>query len=440
MECHRLCCFPALLTGLMMLLLPVCSLAEQRQQLTISSTADSGPGSLRAAILSANQTPGPALIHVEQNSKTFNEPQTILLTADLPPITDDLEINGYIEKQLWQATGITVNGANRYRLFRTTPGTSLTLRYFTLKSGHNEQGGAIQGLGPTLIDSMLLIGNSATQGGAIAQHGGTLTVLNSTLLNNHASQQGGALFLAQSQARLTHVTITGNQSPQGAGLYNQGALLITNSIIANNLIGLDCLSAAPVDSQSSHNLIRTHRHCGTPLSSQDPLLGELNYYNGPTQSLPLGGRSPAINVGDNTSAVDENGSPLIWDQRGNGDPRDAAGIVDIGAFEQQAVTRLVVDTNTDNDLRWCTSVPQDCSLRGAIMLANASKRHNQIRFAPSLFTGQTAQLEYPTALPPVTQILELSSNDGKQVVIDLKKEKQAFLGNKLIKLRNVIIK
>jgi hypothetical protein len=84
--------------------------------------------------------------------------------------------------------------------------------------------------------------------------------------------------------------------------------------------------------------------------------------------------------------VDEQGQPLRWDQRGNGDPRFAAGITDLGAFEQQARTVLVVDTLEDSEARGCTRIAADCSLRGAITLANANRRLDVVSFDPKLFS------------------------------------------------------
>ncbi len=57
----------------------------------VTNAADSGPGSLRQAITSANSLPGPDAIQ-------FNIPaggvQTIMMASDLPPVTDALTIDG----------------------------------------------------------------------------------------------------------------------------------------------------------------------------------------------------------------------------------------------------------------------------------------------------------------------------------------------------------
>ena len=94
---------------------------------------------------------------------------------------------------------------------------------------------------------------------------------------------------------------------------------------------------------------------------------------------------------------DEHGQPLRWDQRGNGDPRFVAGITDIGSFEHQAFPILTVDTFEDTELRGCTRVGrEDCSLRGAIHLANADGKPTAITFDLFVFAEpQTIVLTRP---------------------------------------------
>lgn len=57
-----------------------------------------------------------------------------------------------------------------------------------------------------------------------------------------------------------------------------------------------------------------------------------------THALLVG--SPAINAGSNALAVDQNGSPLTFDQRGAGFSRISGGSVDIGAFEVQPINQI----------------------------------------------------------------------------------------------------
>jgi hypothetical protein len=122
----------------------------------------------------------------------------------------------------------------------------------------------------------------------------------------------------------------------------------------------------------------------------------------------LGGGSPAINLGDNAAAVDAQGEPLRWDQRGNGDPRIIAGITDIGAFERQALPVLMVDTVEDVELRACTQAAADCSLRGALRLANATPAADVITFDPQVF-AEPQILTFTHAVPVVTADLTLDA-------------------------------
>ena len=64
------------------------------------------------------------------------------------------------------------------------------------------------------------------------------------------------------------------------------------------------------------------------------MLGPLQDNGGPTFTHALLTGSPAIDAGDNTDAP-------LFDQRGPGFPRIVNGIIDIGAFEVQAVALTV---------------------------------------------------------------------------------------------------
>ncbi len=194
-------------------------------------------------------------------------------------------------------------------------------------------------------------------------------------------------------------------------------MLLRNTILANSEGVLDCLSREPPVEGSNNNLIEGNAGCGTPLTSADPRLGTAGYYNGPTKTIPLQGGSPAINMGDNASALDEMNQPLRWDQRGSGDPRFVAGYTDIGAFEYQAFPELEVDVADDVELRSCTSVSRsDCSLRGALAVANAMGKAATIRFHRKVFsTPQTIRLT--RELPEIKVKLVLDGRAAAGVTI-----------------------
>jgi hypothetical protein len=158
------------------------------------------------------------------------------------------------------------------------------------------------------------------------------------------------------------------------------------------------------DPNSTHNIVETNGGCPGVLHEADPALDRLGYFNGMTQTIPLGMRSLALNAGSNEAALNENGEPLRWDQRGNGDPRFVAGFTDIGAFETQGYPRLVVDTLEDNGQRGCGGGSGDCPLRAAIRLANASHRPETISFDKRVFRETSVLIVESTLPTPVADV------------------------------------
>jgi len=252
----------------------------------------------------------------------------------------------------------------------------------------------------------------------VVNAGGDTTVVNSTFTRNAASR-GGALAGVAGRLSVTNATFAENQAREGASVFSAVPLLLRNSILANGDGGAECVNRAPLDPRSSHNLMTSAVGCGQPLLSDDPRFGPLGFYNGPTQTLPLDAASPAINVGSNEAALDADGQPLQWDQRGNGDPRDVAGITDLGAFEVQSPMALRVDRADDVDRRACSPLAGDCSLRGAWQLANAGRLGRVVVFEPDArLEGAVLTLSDP--LPPVAQefLIDGSGVTGLRLRLD----------------------
>ena len=175
---------------------------------TVTNLSDSGAGSLRAAVVSANGAAGADTI-VFQSGVTG----TITLTSGEIAITDDLTITG--------------------------PGAgSLTIT----KSGAAGRLLDINGGTPTVVISGLTFsgGNPATAGGAIAQAGGNLTIQSSVFTNNQTTGTfagGGALYIGAGNATIQNSTFSGNTGAGGGALYQSysaGSLLIQNSTFSGN--------------------------------------------------------------------------------------------------------------------------------------------------------------------------------------------------------------
>jgi hypothetical protein len=389
-----------------------------RREHIVTSTADAGEGSLRQALLDARASPGADTISFDP--ELFAEPKIIVLAHELPTLTTDLVLNGYIPDRLWQASGVTVDGGGRFGVFRVGPGARVEIRHLTIAAGRRGSGAGVINRGRLVLHGVTLRGNRARgDGGAVANLGGELVVINSTFAANSAARRGGGLANLEGAVTVTQCTFSDNRARRGGGLYNAGRLLLRNSVLANSVAGGDCASAGGLDPASSHNLIEANGGCGASLTTADPLLETLAFYNGPTPTYALAAGSPAINRADSAAAIDAPGAPLVWDQRGEGDPRFVGGFADLGAFEHQRLPVLEVDTKDDNALRGCTpSGAADCPLRGAIELANATPMPDVVRFDSRVFAEpQTLRLAEP--LPEVAHDLTLDASDTGGVKLEV---------------------
>lgn len=392
------------------------NIGEIQNEFFVSSLADSGPGSLREAIILANQADGTDRISFSSETDLYDQPQSIVLESPLPLITDNLIIDGYIKDRLWKKSGVTISGQHHVRIVNIAPSTKVKIKHLTLTQGQAENGGAIYSHGELVVEGSTFMENHATaNGGAIFANGNRAVIYNSTFLKNSAMKSGGGLLVGAGYVSSTNNTFTENKAAWGGAIANYGTLEINNTILANSLADHDCVSTGRIVN-NKQSIIERQNGCGVPYTSDDPGLGSLGHYNGPVQTITLSARSPAVNYGDNRVAINELGEPLKWDQRGNGDPRYAAGITDIGAFETQAQNILTVDTLEDVDYRWCTIFKNDCSLRGALLIANNDKRFSTITFDSRLFANnEILQIRKP--LPELTSKITLDGTGSGTITL-----------------------
>ena len=394
--------------------------AVLQRTLTVTTIADAGPGSLRSALQEASQSSQPHKIVFGTADGPFNTPRVIELSAPLPRVTGTVDIDGFISGLLWKAYGVTVSGTGKYRVLEVAPGGKLSVKGITIRDGQAEAGAGIFNQGRLVAEGITLLFNQADDaGGAIANQNGTVFLINSTAVSNRA-KRGGAVANLAGELRVTNVTLDGNEATTGSGIFSLGQLTLANTI----LTGADeqCVNSGPLTKESTHNLFTTGTGCGEPFITTDPLFQALNHYNGPTPTLPISGASKARNLGDNNAAVDADGNPLKWDQRGNGDPRFAGGYVDIGAFEHQSqlASEFIVDTLVDTGLRGCTKTGiANCPLRAAVELSIAGRHMVPIRFHSGIFTEpQVLEL---TTIPVGADLRELvfdgANSDGITIIV-----------------------
>jgi hypothetical protein len=225
----------------------------------------------------------------------------------------------------------------------------------TFASNSAVSGGGIANLisGTMTVTNSTIDHNSAVDGGGIA-NGGTLTVANSTFASNSAEEYGGGIenggTLTAINDTIAYDTVASRGS--GGGLYVlRGMAALNNTIVAGNTQagGPDDI-AGTVSPSSASNLVGTGgaggltNGNGNQVAVANPgLAAALADNGGPTQTIALLPGSPAVDRGSNLMAFDPwTNLPMNTDQRGTGFPRISHNTVDIGAYELQTATQLLV--------------------------------------------------------------------------------------------------
>jgi len=207
----------------------------------VVNTNDSGPGSLREAILYANA--GDTITFASNLNGG-----TITLDGEQLAITKDLIISAANLEN-----GITIDADEQSRVFRIQ-GSTVTLVGLTITGGYMlgeyaaDSGGGIYSTGSTLtIIDCTISGNTVYDsfyGGGIYSTGANsaLTITGSTISGNSASDYGGGIYSTGTNSTLTITdsTISGNRTSSGGGIYRAGTnstLTITDSTISGNTAG-----------------------------------------------------------------------------------------------------------------------------------------------------------------------------------------------------------
>ena len=338
---------------------------------TVTSLADSGPGSLRDAVVGLCDD---GIIQFTVTGNIVLTSGQIVLDKNLSligPGATNLTIIAPAEDRVFEIapgatvaiSGLTLDG-NSQVVFAYAQGTivgwedvdvvvdygggifnqgDLTLTECVIRNGAANNGGGVANAGIMVADRCLFEANiSGTDGGGILSSG-TLNLTNCTVSANYAFEFGGG-GISGGDMNLVNCTIAFNILPPYAEFHGPGGLIsfggnrfIWNTIIAGN-IGLHTTLHGPpaqtiydfvaVGSVSGdYNLIQ-HSHSDVPgihsISNTPAFLLPLAYNGGQTRTHALSVGSPALNSGTS------DGAPLV-DQRGSLRPGGAG--YDMGAFE-----------------------------------------------------------------------------------------------------------
>ncbi|MDX2039413.1 MAG: choice-of-anchor Q domain-containing protein [Isosphaeraceae bacterium] len=333
---------------------------------TVTTTADDGAGSLRAALRTADAIPGPQVVVFHPT--VFSVPQTITLT------TGELAIRGGVDVVGPGAKLLTVNGNGRGRVFNVDDGSNGTTQVVRI-DGLTVAGGSTAGNGGGIFnaENLTLVRSTVTGntsggrnqgGGGGLYNRGILEMTDSTVSGNTANGYygyGGGLN-NRGTLTITSSTVSGNTangySSIGGGLFNRGSVTITGSTVARNggsgvqnsgggqvtlansiLAGNNGDYRGGTPNLPGANLVADGSLTGANVINVDPLLGPLTDNGGPTLTHALLPGSPAIDAADPAFAT-------ATDQRGVARPQGLG--FDIGAFELESdltVTSIAVYTD-----------------------------------------------------------------------------------------------
>jgi len=389
--------------------------------ITVSTLADTGAGSLRTAITSANMTSGDIINFSNGLTGTIN------LASALPNISSNTTIDGP------GANVLTVNGHSHGSVFSINQGVTAEIENLTITGGSgtaiggSNYGGGIFDRGNLTVSDSTISGNTASGadggGGGIYtnEFAGSLAVVDSTISGNTAGYFGGGINQNYGTLTVTDSTITGNSAKYGGGFFGRGAETFTDSTISGNSAsssiggvevdrgtlgsysctvdgtiiaantGGDFANTNPSSTVSgSNDLIGdgsdggvfTSSLRGTAGDPLNPLLGSLANNGGATDTLAILSGSPAISrnaVFAAAGGVDQRGVARF------------AGSVDIGAYQSSF---LAVNTLGDPS----TPTAGILSLREAITDANSLGNGRTIEFV----SGLSGTINLASALPAIS--------------------------------------
>jgi uncharacterized repeat protein (TIGR01451 family) len=327
----------------------------------VTTNADTGPGSLRQAIVDVCSG---GTISFDMNQVV----SPITLTSDELLIDKDLTIAGP-GANLLTVQRSTAGGTPLFRIFNSASGRTINISGLTISNGNltNDAGGVFNA-GTLTLTSVTISGNTTTGSGGGISNNFILTIADSTVTGNTANVSGAGVANGGTLT-IRNSTISVNN---GDGLYNSGVATIVNSTFSGNTVrGISngdntinirntivAANAAGEDDVSGNFVSRGHNligqsptdngfingsngdKVGTSASPINPLLAVLGNYGGPTKTRALLPGSPALDAGDSCVVSDTCtpalGFTLTTDQRGFS--RAVGTNVDIGAFESRGFT------------------------------------------------------------------------------------------------------
>ncbi|NNF35011.1 MAG: IPTL-CTERM sorting domain-containing protein [Saprospiraceae bacterium] len=333
-------------------------LSSQAAVFTVTSTADSGPNTLRQAILDAQ---GGAFF-LTRDTIVFNLPPASTITLLSPLNIDNCCAPGYTVIIGPGADDLTIDGNGMVNLFTIKNGD---LYNMTLTNGFSNSVPAavnVVGGGSTIL-SGLRVNNMTGSMGAVHMNSfnATLDIYNCIISGNQGANNGcGIKHNTNGTVNIINSTIAFNEALFNSGGINNnsgGPMTIRNSIVAMNTAQF-----GNVDVQDLSNAITFGTNligdvAGTNLVADGVLLGSTGMEVDPlfvmdalapptaTGDFHLQPISPALNMGVNGDIP-----PAPFDMTDlEGNTRIAETTVDLGAYESLPPPMVTV-AKTDTEL------------------------------------------------------------------------------------------
>jgi len=282
---------------------------------TVVNTFDAGTGSLRQAIIDANNNAGPDIINFNINGVT-GAVQTITLTTALPLITDQVTINGTTQPG-YSANTLSVGAGNNAAIKIQLDGSNFTAASGIVGLYFNSAGSSVTGLSfvnfPFAIyannNNITIKGNyfgvnadGTAQSNGLSGVGVDVATVNAAIVGgNTAADQNvfGNLTTGILQIAGSGSSFTGNRI--GLGTTNTSFMPNTTGIQINNNANVDALNhsiSANLIGKNTTGIKLIGFQGGTGTVTGTQIVGNLIGTDSPGSTNNLGNSGDAISIDD----------------------------------------------------------------------------------------------------------------------------------------------
>ena len=196
----------------------------------VSNNNDSGAGSLRAALLSANG-------NNEADTITFAaalENETILLTSDELQISSEVTLTGF------STASLSVSGNLQRRVFELTGDAVVTMNALTIRDGVSNSASGISSSGSLILNNCILQNHTGGAGAALRNFGGSLTMNDCLVIDNLSDDDAAVSSFGAGPNAINRCRFENNRSDRNGGAFASfGPFTITDSTFEGNHAGLN---------------------------------------------------------------------------------------------------------------------------------------------------------------------------------------------------------